>query len=40
MAGGGDGEVEVPEIQTLFRLDGYLKPHEREIRRRYMSGET
>ncbi|XP_041365409.1 1,4-alpha-glucan-branching enzyme-like [Gigantopelta aegis] len=35
MEGSGDGDVEVPEIETLFRLDSYLKPHEREIRRRY-----
>ena len=27
--------VEVPEIQNLFNLDPYLKPHEKEIRRRY-----
>lgn len=27
--------VEVPEIENLFKLDGYLKLHEGEIRRRY-----
>lgn len=27
-------KVEVPEIETLFKQDGYLKLHEREIRRR------
>lgn len=28
-------KIEVPEIQKLFDSDGYLKLHEREIRRRY-----
>jgi 1,4-alpha-glucan branching enzyme len=28
-------ETEVPKIEELFKLDGYLKPYESEIRRRY-----
>lgn len=28
-------ETEVPKIDELFKLDGYLKPYESEIRRRY-----
>jgi 1,4-alpha-glucan branching enzyme len=28
-------EIEVPEIDTLLSRDPYLKPYEREIRRRY-----
>lgn len=28
-------KTEVPKIDELFRNDEYLKPHEREIRRRY-----
>ncbi|XP_013380522.1 1,4-alpha-glucan-branching enzyme isoform X2 [Lingula anatina] len=28
-------KIQVPKIDTLFELDGYLKPQEREIRRRY-----
>nr|XP_023024879.1 1,4-alpha-glucan-branching enzyme [Leptinotarsa decemlineata] len=28
-------EVEVPHINNLLKRDGYLKPYEREIRRRY-----
>lgn len=27
-------EVPVPDIEVLFQRDGYLKPYEREIRRR------
>lgn len=27
-------KVEVKEIDKLLEMDGYLKPHEREIRRR------
>jgi hypothetical protein len=29
-------KVEVKDIQKLFDSDGYLKLHEREIRRRYV----
>ncbi len=32
---GGPMNVKVPEIDTLLERDGYLKLHEREIRRRY-----
>ena len=28
-------ETEVPKIEELFKADGYLKPYESEIRRRY-----
>ncbi|KAF8769861.1 1 like protein [Argiope bruennichi] len=28
-------DVEVPDIENLLKLDPYLKPHEKEIRRRY-----
>ncbi|XP_044740805.1 1,4-alpha-glucan-branching enzyme [Chrysoperla carnea] len=28
-------DVEVPEINKLFERDGYLRPYEKEIRRRY-----
>ncbi|XP_064635389.1 1,4-alpha-glucan-branching enzyme-like [Lineus longissimus] len=28
-------KVNVPGIERLFELDGYLRPHEQEIRRRY-----
>jgi 1,4-alpha-glucan branching enzyme len=28
-------ETEVPKIEELFKVDGYLKPYESEIRRRY-----
>ncbi len=28
-------ETEVPKIDELLQLDPYLKPHEKEIRRRY-----
>lgn len=28
-------KTEVPNIEDLFKLDGYLKPYEKEIRRRY-----
>lgn len=27
-------DVHVPDLPKLFELDGYLKPYEREIRRR------
>lgn len=27
-------DIEVKDIENLFRIDGYLKPNEREIRRR------
>lgn len=27
-------KVDVPEIENLFRIDGYLRLHERELRRR------
>ncbi|KAG4072535.1 hypothetical protein HA402_004624 [Bradysia odoriphaga] len=27
--------IEVKDIDNLFKIDGYLKPHEREIRRRH-----
>ena len=27
-------KVDVPEIENLFRIDPYLKAHERELRRR------
>lgn len=27
-------KIDVPEINVLFERDGYLKLHEREIRRR------
>lgn len=30
-------DVEVPDIENLFRIDGYLKPNEHEIRRRYVN---
>lgn len=26
--------IEVKDIDKLFKIDGYLKPYEREIRRR------
>ena len=26
-------KTEVPNIEDLFKLDGYLKPYEKEIRR-------
>lgn len=29
-----DMDVEVPDIENLLRIDGYLKPNEHEIRRR------
>lgn len=29
--------VPVPDIDKLFERDGYLKPYEREIRRRYVA---
>lgn len=29
-------EVPVPDIEVLFQRDGYLKPYEREIRRRWV----
>jgi hypothetical protein len=32
---GGPMKVKVPEIETLLNADGYLRLHEREIRRRY-----
>ena len=32
---GGPMNVKVPKIQDLLERDPYLKPHEREIRRRY-----
>ncbi len=32
---GGPMEVKVPRIQELLERDGYLKNHEREIRRRW-----
>lgn len=28
-------ETDVPQIEELFKHDGYLKPYEPEIRRRY-----
>ena len=28
-------ETEVPELKNLLEIDGYLKPYEPEIRRRY-----
>jgi len=28
-------KIVVPDIENLFRIDGYLRPQEREIRRRY-----
>lgn len=28
-------QIEVPDIEKLFEIDGYLRTHEREIRRRY-----
>ena len=31
---GGPMNVKVPEIDTLLERDGYLRLHEREIRRR------
>ncbi|XP_050413059.1 1,4-alpha-glucan-branching enzyme [Patella vulgata] len=35
MDSGDAMKIEVPEIQNLFKIDGYLTTHEREIRRRY-----
>ena len=32
---GGASKVQVPEIEALLERDGYLRDHEREIRRRY-----
>jgi len=32
---GGPSGVVVPEIEALFERDGYLRDHEREIKRRY-----
>lgn len=29
-------DVPVPDIAKLFERDGYLKPYEREIRRRWV----
>lgn len=29
-------KVDVPEIDRLFEIDGYLRSHEREIRRRWV----
>lgn len=29
-------KVEVPKINDLLALDPYIKPHEREIRRRWV----
>lgn len=29
-------KIEVRDIENLFRIDGYLKPSEHEIRRRYL----
>lgn len=29
-------DIEVPEIKTLLERDGYLKPYEADIRRRYI----
>ena len=31
---GGPMQVKVPDIDALLKRDPYLKPHEREIRRR------
>lgn len=30
-------KVEVKEIENIFKLDPYLKPFEREIRRRFVN---
>jgi 1,4-alpha-glucan branching enzyme len=30
-------DVEVPNIQDLLNRDPYLKPYEKEIRRRYVA---
>ena len=30
-------EIEVPYIESLFKADEYLKPYEKEIRRRYVT---
>lgn len=29
-------DIPVPDLEQLFERDGYLKPYEREIRRRYV----
>lgn len=29
-------DIEVPEIKNLLERDGYLKPYEADIRRRYI----
>ena len=34
-AKGGPMKVQVPNIDELFELDGYIRDHEGEIRRRY-----
>lgn len=35
MSSADSSAIFVPEIENLFKLDPYLKPHENEIRRRY-----
>lgn len=30
-------DVAVPDLDKLFERDGYLKPYEREIRRRWVA---
>lgn len=34
MYNGDPMKVQVKNIEQLFELDGYLRPHERELRRR------
>ncbi|ESO85219.1 hypothetical protein LOTGIDRAFT_195979 [Lottia gigantea] len=40
MAAGDNSIINVPEIDNLFKIDGYLKTHEQEIRRRYGCFQT
>ena len=37
---GGPMNVKVPEIEKLLERDPYLKPHERELRRRQDDRKT
>jgi len=32
---GGASQVQVPDLELLLERDGYLRDHEREIRRRW-----
>lgn len=40
MSSSDSSNVDVPEIENLFKYDPYLKPHEKEIRRRWVVGHA